>query len=100
MSEPDTILKEPLTANDRVLPDTKGHRENWLHCIATRERPVCDVEVGARSATACHLLNLAYWNHARLHWDPQKWEFTGANAAEANRWRDRERREAYALPQA
>jgi len=61
---------------------------------------LCDVEVGARSATVCHLLNLAYWNHAHLHWDPQKWEFTGANAAEANRWRHRERRSGYVLPEA
>jgi predicted dehydrogenase len=100
LSEPDTILKEPLTDKDRVLPDTKGHRENWLRCIATRERPLCDVEVGARSATVCHLLNLAYWNHAHLHWDPQKWEFTGENATEANRWRHRERRRGYVLPEA
>jgi hypothetical protein len=60
---------------------------------------VCDVEVGARSATCCHLLNLAYWNQARLHWDPKTWQFTGENAEKANReWRDRPRREGYALP--
>jgi predicted dehydrogenase len=98
VSNPDTILKEPLRANDRVLPDTKGHRENWLKCIETRERPLCEVEIGARSATVCHLLNLAYWNHAHLHWDPQTWEFTGDNAAEANGWRNRARRPGYELP--
>jgi predicted dehydrogenase len=100
VSEPDTILKEPLTSKDRILPDTKSHRDNWLKCIATRERPLCDVEIGARSVTVCHLLNLAYWNHAHLHWDPMKWEFTGDNAAEANGWRTRPRRAGYELPQA
>jgi hypothetical protein len=95
-----SILAEPLTDKDRLLPDTKGHRENWLSCIATRERPLCDVEVGARSVTACHLLNLAYWNHAHLRWDPQRWTFTGDNAPEANTWIHRPRRPGYELPEA
>jgi len=32
-----------------------------------------------------------------MTWDPKKWEFPGD--AEANAWRDRERREKYQLPQ-
>ena len=67
-----------------------------MDCIRTRERPICDVEIGARSVTVCHLGNLAYWNRRKLKWDPQKWEFPGD--AEANKWRDRERREGYQLP--
>ena len=48
--------------------------------------------------TVCHLVNLAYWNGERMQWDPQKWEFTGSNADEANKWRSRERRAGYELP--
>jgi predicted dehydrogenase len=95
-STPDSILKEPLTDKDVKVYDSKDHHEDWLKCIKTRQRPICDVEIGARSVTVCHLGNLAYWNHRTLKWDPQKWEFPGD--AEANGWRDRARRAGYELP--
>ena len=99
VSKPDSILKEPLGDDAKRLPVITRHRENWLECIKTRQRPIADVEIGARSVTVCHLANLAYWHGKRLNWDPQKWEFTGDYAAEANNWRDRERREKYQLPE-
>jgi predicted dehydrogenase len=95
-STPDTILKEPLTEKDVKVYESNDHHADWLKCIKTRQRPICDVEVGARSATVCHLGNLVYWNRRTLKWDPQKWEFPGDE--EANKWRDRERREGYDLP--
>jgi hypothetical protein len=56
------------------------------------------VEIGARSVTVCHLMNLAYWNNQKLKWDPMRWEFVGPNAAEQNKWRGREQRDGYKLP--
>jgi predicted dehydrogenase len=97
-STPESILKEPLGEKDVKLAKSPGHKKNWLECIKTRQRPICDVEIGARSVTVCHLGNLAYWNKRKLKWDPEKWEFPGD--AEANGWRDRERREGYGLPKA
>jgi hypothetical protein len=67
-----------------------------MTCIRSRKRPICDVEVGARSVTVCHLGNLAYWNHRKLKWDAAKWQFV--DDAEADKWLDRERREGYQLP--
>ena len=98
VTDPESILATPIGDNDKKLYKSPGHHADWLKCIQTRERPVADVEVGARSVTACHLMNLAYWNHKRLQWDPQKWEFTGNNAAEANKWIHREQRDPYKLP--
>jgi len=95
VSEPEGIVKEFPDPERRV-----DHRGNWLQSIASRKRPICDVEIGARSVTVCHLVNLAYWNNQKLSWDPQKWEFTGANAAEHNKWRSRERRKGFELPMA
>jgi hypothetical protein len=46
--------------------------------------------------TVCHLGNLAYWNHRKLRWDPKAWQFV--DDAEANQWRDRERRDPWQLP--
>jgi hypothetical protein len=90
-------LAEPLSPGDKVIEANKGHRENWLDCIKTRQKPICDVAVGAGSVTVCHLVNLAYWHNKKLTWDPQKWEFPGD--AEANAWRDRPRRDPYQLPE-
>ena len=73
------------------------HRQNWLDCIRSRQKPICDVAVGAGSVTVCHLVNLAYWHNKKLNWDPQKWEFPGDS--EANGWRDRPRRDPYQLPE-
>jgi len=92
----DTIDRSPMTEKDQRLFVSPGHRQNWLDCIKSREWPICDVEIGARSVTVCHLINLAYWHNRKLNWDPQRWEFPGD--AEANGWRSRERREGYELP--
>jgi len=97
VSEPDTILKEPIHEDEIHYFKSPGHHEDWMACIKTRNRPIADVEIGARSVTVCHLVNLAYWHHRKMTWDPKKWEFPGD--AEANGWRDRERREKYKLPE-
>ncbi|HZN66898.1 MAG TPA: Gfo/Idh/MocA family oxidoreductase [Tepidisphaeraceae bacterium] len=95
-SRPGSILQEPLSVSEQKLYKSPGHREDWMACVRQRRRPLCDVEVGARSVTVCHLVNLAYWHGRKLKWDPRAWEFPGD--AEANGWRGREQREPYKLP--
>jgi predicted dehydrogenase len=95
-SEPADIIKQPLGEKDVHLYKSPGHQRDWLNCIKTRKRPICDVEVGARSVTVCHLGNLAYWNHAKLRWDPKEWHFV--DGAGENQWLDRERRDPWQLP--
>ncbi len=95
-SKPDSILKEPLGEKDVHLYASPGHHRDWINCIRSRKKPICDVEIGARSVTVCHLGNLAYWNHRKLKWDPKKWQFVGDE--EANKWLDRERRNPWQLP--
>jgi hypothetical protein len=74
-----------------------GHHRNWLDCIRSRERPVADVEAGARTVTVIHLGNLVYWHRRELRWDPKAWRFVGDE--EANGWLDRERRGEWKLPE-
>jgi predicted dehydrogenase len=95
-SEPESIVKEPLGEKDVHLFRSPGHHRNWVDCIRSRQRPVADVEIGARTVTVVHLGNLAYWYRRKLRWDPKKWEFVGDE--EANRWRDCERRDPWQLP--
>jgi predicted dehydrogenase len=91
----DRIAGEYLKDAKVRLYVSNDHRTDWLECIRTRKRPICDVEVGARSVSVCHLANLAYWNHRRLKWDPRKEQFVGD--AEANKWLDRERRKPWTI---
>jgi predicted dehydrogenase len=95
-SKPEQITKVPIGENEIHLYESPGHHRDWLDCIRVRKRPICDVEIGARSVTVCHLGNLVYWNRRKLRWDPEKWEFPGD--AEANGWRDRPRRDPWRLP--
>jgi predicted dehydrogenase len=96
-SVPAKILKEPLGDKDVHLLESPGHHQNWIDCIKSRERPIADVEIGARSVTVCHLGNLVYWNRKRLKWDPEAWHFV--DDAEANTWLDRPRRDSWQLPE-
>jgi len=95
-SKPEEIIKQPIGDDEIHLYESPGHQRDWLNCIRARKRPICDVEIGARSVTVCHLGNLVYWNRRKLRWDPKKWEFPGD--AEANGWRDRVRRDPWQLP--
>ena len=96
VSVPENILEEPIGDDDEHLPAPPNHRRDWIDCMRSRSRPVCDVEVGARTITTCHLTNLAYWHRQELQWDPAEWRFVGNETA--NGWLDYARRDGYELP--
>jgi len=87
---PKSLLDEPLGENAIRLYNSYNHGKDFLDCVRSRKKPICDVEIGCRSATVCHLGNLAYWNHRRLKWDPARERFVGDK--EANTWLDRPKR--------
>ena len=91
------IKGKPIGEGLMKLYESPGHQRDWLQCIKSRKRPICDVEVGARSVTVCHLGNIAYWTGKRLKWDAKEWKLTAD--AEAMKWYDRERRDGYQLPE-
>ena len=68
-STPGDIINEPLTDDDVHLYESKNHVDNFLDCIKSRELPVCDVEIGHRSATACHLGNIVARTGETVRWD-------------------------------
>lgn len=93
------IVKDPLGDGETVrLPRPKDHHTDWIEAVRERGRPVADIEVGARTAACCHLMNLAYWHGRALEWNPATWTFPGDD--QANAWRDYQRRDGYELPSA
>jgi predicted dehydrogenase len=92
-TDPADIARQPLGSSDLKLYTSNDHHANWLECIRTRARCVADIETGHRSATVCHLGNIAYQLGRSLKWDPVKEEFP--DDVLANRLLSRARREPW-----
>ena len=73
----------------------RPRKKNFIECVKTRELPFRDIEIAHRTATVCHLGNIAYWLNRPLKWDSEKEEIIGD--PEANRWLDRPKRKAWSL---
>lgn len=94
-SDPPELAEEAM--ENRPKKFGENHLRNWLTCIKSREKPVADVETGHRSATVCHLGNIARWTGRKLRWDPVQERFP--DDSKANDYLDRERRKPYTLPE-
>lgn len=95
-SDPPDIIREPLGPDDVHLYESPGHHADFMQCVKTRRRPICDVEVGHRSVTVCHLGNIAIRIGRPLTWDPIHECFQGDD--EANRWLSKPYRAPWCLP--
>lgn len=71
------VLEEPLGSDETHLPISKDHHQNWLDAIKSRQPPICDVAIGHRSATVCHLGNIAVQAGRKIQWDPAKEQIVG-----------------------
>ncbi len=58
-----------------------NHRRNFLDCVRSRDIPAARVEAGHRSATLCHLGNIAMLTGRKLKWDAAKERFIGDGKA-------------------
>jgi len=93
---PDEILEQPLKAGDTRLYESREHHDNWLDCIKSRKPPICEASIGHRSATMCHLGNIAIRTGKTIRWDPVKEEIVGD--AETAKWTDKPYRAPWKLP--
>ena len=72
-----------LPTGDTKLYVSNNHFGNWLDCIKTRKLPICDVEIGHRSATVCHLCNIATRTGRKITWDAKTETIAGDKEAAA-----------------
>lgn len=92
---PKELALEPPDKNYVHLYRSDNHYQNFIDCIKTRQKPITDVEIGHRSATVCHLGNIAMRIGRELNWDPAKEEFV--NDPEASRWLNKPMRKPWTL---
>jgi predicted dehydrogenase len=102
------LVPERDGKKDRTPAVTSGgsdqhwpHVQNFLRCVKSRERCICDIETGHTSTVVCHLGNISlkvgrkiYWNAA----DERVVDKEGRPDAEANALLGREYRRGYELP--
>ena len=67
--------------------------KNFFDCVRSRQQPICDVEIGHRSVTVCHLGVIAMRLGRALKGDPAAEQFIGDAAA--NGWLAREQRKPW-----
>jgi predicted dehydrogenase len=65
------------------------HLQNWLDAIRTGSQLNAPVEAGHRTATICHLANLARELNQPLAWSPQRETFVGGDQAQSQTDRPR-----------
>ncbi len=94
-SDPADLLKTPLGEGDTRLYASGNHHADFLACIKSRQNPVADVEIGHRTATICHLGNIALRLGRKLTWDPSHEQITGDD--EAAKWVSRPYRAPWKL---
>lgn len=84
-TSPESLMNEKLGTNDVRLyadfpdlpkqrvnrPKTYRHVRNFVDCIKSRKDPVEPVEAGHRTASLCHLGNIAMKLGRKIRWDPQ-----------------------------
>ena len=64
------LIAEPVKNPSEEIYRSPGHHRDWLDCIKQRRDPVAHAEAGHRSATICHLGNIAIRLGRKLVWDP------------------------------
>jgi predicted dehydrogenase len=82
-SDPPELVSRDVTGLPVQLTRSTNHVQNFLDCMRSREKPVCDVEIGHRSATVCHLGNIVARLGRSIRWDPDHERIVGDDEAQA-----------------
>ena len=82
-SEPASLVADKFPGGKIRFDASAAHVRNFLDCVKSRTEPIAPVEVGHRSASLCHLGNVAIRLGRNVTWDPKLEQFPGDD--EANR---------------
>jgi len=82
-THPKSLKKSKIAPGELHLPRSSDHYRNFLDSVKSREDPISPVEIGHRTASLCHLGNIAMLLGRKVQWDPDREQFV--NDDEANR---------------
>ncbi|WP_185213684.1 Gfo/Idh/MocA family protein [Sphingobacterium mizutaii] len=66
------LPKLQIAEKDRKVYYSENHYQDFVDAIKKRSKPICDVEIGHRTATVCNAVNIAYQIQKPIKWDPNK----------------------------
>jgi predicted dehydrogenase len=99
------ITRGAMTSNPKELAENwlkehadfkmPSHTTDWINCIYNGGTPIGELETGIRTASICHLLNIARYVGRSLKWNPVSEEFTGDT--EANIYLKHEQRKGFEM---
>lgn len=78
---PENLQTVTFDPNAIRLGDSVNHYRNFIDAIQTGRQPAAPAEIGHRSATVCHLGNIAMLLKRKLRWDPNRERFIGDDQA-------------------
>jgi hypothetical protein len=81
-AEPASLLDIKLPEEKMTLGRSPGHHRNFVEAILGQAQPMAPAEAGHRTASICHLNNIAMKIGRPLKWDPVAERVT--NVEEAN----------------
>nr|WP_026261936.1 Gfo/Idh/MocA family oxidoreductase [Spirosoma panaciterrae] len=79
---PASLATKVIGDSEKHVYKSENHYKDFLDAMRKRSKPICDVEVGHRTASVCNIGNIAYRLNRALQWNPKKEQFKGD--AEAN----------------
>lgn len=94
------VLSSPALLAGRKVAEIGGypatfHVRDFLNCVKSRGKPLCNAEVACWSHITCHAANIAIFLGRKLQYDVKKHEFVGDE--QANRLRSEALREPWRL---
>ncbi len=76
------ILTDALPSSAIRLYVSEDHMGNFFDCLRSRKQPICEAEIGHRSASVCHLGAIALRLGRKLKWDAKHEHFVGDKEAD------------------
>jgi len=80
-SNPD-LLTTTFDGKATRLYASDDHMGNFFDCVRSRKAPICETEIGHRSASICHLGVIALRLGRKLNWDPKAERFVSDKEAD------------------
>ncbi|MCH5598119.1 Gfo/Idh/MocA family protein [Niabella ginsengisoli] len=79
-SKPENIVNLDIKATDKHVYKSDDHYQDWIDAVKKRSKPICDVEIGHRTASVCNAMNIAYLLQRPLNWNPRRETFNDDDA--------------------
>lgn len=79
---PTSLATKVIGETEKHVYKSENHYKDFFDAMRKRSKPVCDVEIGHRTASVCNIGNIAYQLNRPLQWNPKKESFK--NDKEAN----------------